>query len=483
MSELDLNNPKEKQIYDCMYRFMYKNSAITSDVELNKQLNFVLKACPEFINCIGKKQHGTHEYTVDTHSLLVMAYSIQNPSYKTDLNALDRSLLKIAAIFHDLLKQEGVVDKGHQNLSSLYARSISKKLFSSEEKQDRLFELIDNHHWTEEYAKASDKETKAQELAFRFRRPNDFEISKILANSDIKAVNENFHNEHKNCLNDENLKPIQQNLDKLYSSGNVLLTDRVALHQKLEKSINPKDGKEYSVINFHQIADGTDMGDYGFAKGKKKEDLVFLVHMVDSNSIYSSLSTLKLLTSPMNGGVLSESIITPEYNRTYCDRKYGVLLSQINTNIVNEASSNQGSGRAKDLSSVINLIFSDLYVDTRKNFKNSLLTILGIPENSVSDEEYARFYKEVLASKTSVSEFPQTKEYKIGKHTVSGKELSEAMTKYQISLIDKEETHHNEIVGYTPKINAVIAKVPKLEDVDDELLKFADENNLPILLI
>ena len=185
----------------------------------------------------------------------------------------------------------------------------------------------------------------------------------------------------------------------------------------------------------------------------------------------------------MNGGVLSESIITPEYNRTYCDRKFGVLLSQINTNIVNEASSNQGSGRAKDFSSVINLIFLDSYSDTRKNFKNSLLTILNIPQTSVSDEEYAKFYKEVLASKTSINEFLETKEYKIGKYTVSGKELSEAITKHQISLIDKDENQHNEIVGYTPKINAVIAKVQKLEDVNDELLKFADENNLPIILM
>lgn len=55
--------------------------------------------------------------------------------------------------------------------------------------------------------------------------------------------------------------------------------------------------------------------------------------------------------------------------------------------------------------------------------------------------------------------------------------------KHQDSLIDKEESHHNEIVGYTKKINAVIVKIPKSEEVNDELLKFTNENNLPTILM
>ena len=483
LNELDLNNAKEKQIYDCMNRFLYDNSVISSNKQLNKNLNYVIKACPEFINCIGKKQHGTHKYTVDVHSLLLMAYSIQNPSYKEKLNALDKSLLKFSAIFHDVMKQEGVVDKGHQHLSSLYAKSISKKIFSSPEIQDRLFELIDNHHWSEEYSNAVDKKEKAQELAFRFRRPNDFEIAKIMARADLKAVNENFYLQHENCLDEENLKPITRNINKLYATGNALFSNKIIAPKKIPRVIHPKDGKEYAVINLNEITKDTDMGNYGFTKGLKKDDLIFLVHMVDSSSVYTSLNTLKLLTSPINGGVLSESIITPEYNRTYCGREYGVLLSQINTNIINESELNQGSGYAKDFSDVMNLIFSDYSNYARNNFKNSLLNILEIQPDSVSEEEYAIFYKENLASKTSIREINLNKEYKIGQYSVSGTKLVEAIKTYQNSLIDKKENSHNEIVGYAPKINAVIAKVQKFEEVPDELLKFADENKLPIILM
>ena len=47
----------------------------------------------------------------------MLANSINDPNYK-HLNDLDRAMLKITAIFHDIAKQEGVVDKGHQEPSA-----------------------------------------------------------------------------------------------------------------------------------------------------------------------------------------------------------------------------------------------------------------------------------------------------------------------------------------------------------------------------
>lgn len=483
LNELDQNNPVEKQIYDCMYNFMYNNQVVTGNNELDKQLNYIIKACPEFINTIGKKQHATHAYSVDVHSLLVLAHSISNPDYIEKLNALDKSLLKVSAIFHDIMKQEGVVDKGHQNLSSLYTRSIIKKIIAAPELQDRVFELIDNHHWTEEYSSAGDKELKAKELAYRFRRPNDFEIAKIMARSDLKSVNDEFYERLKSCLDEENIAPIQNNLDFLYSTGNALFTDKIVLPSKLKNHVETKDGKEYKVINLHKLKNDQDMGEFGFAKGKKKEDLRFLVHMVDENYIYNSLNTVKLLSSPLNGGVLSESLISPKYKRTYCNRKHGVLLSEINTNIINQNKSNQGSGTAKDFSNVMSLIYDGYAGGCRSNFKNELLKNLNIDSSQITDSEYAEFYKTVLASKTSLSEFCDKKEFKIGAYTLTGKQLKEAIQKHQDELIDKEQLGHNEIVGYTPKIQAVIAKENSLAEVPDELLKFAEENNLPVILM
>ena len=483
LKELNLDNPKEKQIYSIMHKFMYANKVITGNDSFDEQINIILKACPEFINTIGKKQHRTHNYTLDVHSLLLLAYSINNPAYLTKLNSLDKTLLKISAIFHDIMKQENTVDKGHQNLSSLYARSIISKIFTSAETKDRVFGLIDNHHWLQEYSESRDRKETAKKLAFQFRMPNDFEIAKIMADSDLKAVSPSFYDHHKEMLDPGKLDLIQKNIDYMYSNGNAIFSDYIIKPSCLDDNIQFKDGKEYCVINLHELSNTCDMGKYGFMSGVNKEDLVFLVHMVDENSIYDSLSTVKMLTSPFNGGVLSESIITPENKRTYQNRKYGVLLSQENMNLVNESNSNQGSGVKKSFSNVISLIFDDNLKAKRNNFKSELFKNLEISEGDVSAEDYAEFFKNVLAYKRSLKQINPNKSYKLGNFNITGEQLILALNKYQRDLIHEKEETHNEIVGYLPKIQAVIAKVQNLDEVPDDLLKFANENNYPIILI
>ena len=483
LDELDLDNPKEKQIYNLMHKFLYENKVITKDENFNKQLNTIISACPEFINIIGKRQHGTHNYTLDVHSLLVLAYSINNPAYLSKLNSLDRSLLKVATIFHDIMKQENTVDRGHQNLSSLYSRSILFKIFDSSEILNRIFGLVDNHHWLQEYSESPNKENTAKKLAFKFRMPNDFELAKIMADADLKAVSPSFYENHKYMLTADELELIQKNINYIYSQGNAIFSDRIIKPSCLEDKVQIKDGKEYKVVNMHEISDGTDMGQYGFMKGVKKEDLFLLVHMVDDNNIYESLSTVKLLTSPFNGGVLSESLITPKYQRTYQNRKYGVLLSQENMNLVNESNKNQGSGIQKDFSKVIDFIFNDSSFGIRNNFRTELLSNLGILNDEISDEEYGRFFKDVFAYRTAFEQINPDDHYKLGNKNISGAQIRKAIFDYQKGLINIKEKTHNEIVGYLPKIQGVVAKAKNLDEVPDDLLKFANENNYPIILM
>ena len=482
LSKLDKQNKTEKSIYDCMYKFMYNNSIETDKEELNNQLNYIIKAFPEFINTIGKKQHGTHKYTLDIHQLLVLAYSINNPNYKTKLNAQDKTILKLSAIFHDIMKKENEVDKGHQNVSSIYARNIVKKVMQNPNQIDRLYDIINNHHWLEQFENAPNKTSKTEELAFRFRRPNDFDIAQIMAESDLKAVSEDFYEHYKSALQDIDIKNIEKKLNDLYSTGNALFTDYFILPSKLDNHTESINGKTYKVINLHNIPENANMSEYGFIN-KKKKDLQFLVHMVDDHSIYNSLNTVKMLTSPVNGGVLSESVIRPNHTRTYHNRKNGVLLSQINMNIVNENSLNQGSGCEKDFNRMLELIFSNNSNNSRNTFRNALLQNLSIDRNSITDNEFAEFFKNSLASKTSLKEINPDKTYNIGQYSFSGQKLIQAITDYQNSLMRDDVDQHNEIIGYIPKIQAVISKSKSLNDVPKELLKFANENNLPVVLI
>ncbi len=473
---------KELQMLELCKKFMYENSVQTEDEKLNNELNKIIKAIPEFINIIGKKQHGTHKYTLDIHSLLVMASSIDNPDY-LKLNNLDKVMLKTACIFHDIAKHESVVDNGHQNPSAIYARSIVQKFFPNEELRDRIFELIKNHHWLAEYNTSSDKEKNAKQYAYKFRRPNDFEIAKIMARSDLMSVSEEFYRGHKDALNQDRLKPIEDKLTEFYASGCAIFIDNfIKKSDNKDLRVKFKD-REYTVVNFHNIKPDESVAKYGFNLNRTKKDLRFLVHMVHDNKIKDNLQALKLLTSSVNGGVLSESIITPDNTRTYCNRKYGVLLSQINANTINVNKHNQGSGAQKSFDNAIGLVF-DFRSETRKNYKKNLLKKLHINPDVISNEEYAKFYKEHLIGKVSLAQIPDSKIYPIGDYDVSGADLKKALQEVQDDLINTEEDDtHNEIVGYAPKINAVVAKEKELKDVPKDLLDFAYENKLPILLI
>ena len=481
IDKLDVSNPKEKAIYDLVYKFIYENKVNTKNSDLNEQLNIILKACPEFINTIGKKQHGTQKYTVDIHSLLVLAYSINNLAYNSKLKPLDKSLLKLTAIVHDLMKPEGEVDKTHQHTSANQARILGKRFFKSPNMIDRFYNLVNNHHWTEEYANALDKDYKEKELAFRFRIPNDFEIAKIMADSDIRAVNEHFYERLKHCLNSERINPIQEKIDDLYKYGNAIFTDGIISPSKLNSHLYERQGKQYRILDFNEIGEDEDMSEYGFVKGKKKKDINLLVHMVDADMPYKRLNDVKNLSSPVNGGVLSTSLISPLSKRTYLNRKFGVVLQQENTGVLNMLRENQSSGVLKELNQVLFFVFNDRY--RRTLYRKNLLTHLGIDYFSVTDEQYIAFYKEHLATKNSLNEIPETKEYKIGEYSFSGLQLKTALQKIQDDLLDKDEITHNEIVCYTPKITAVIAKCANCSLIPNDVLCFAHENNLPVILI
>ena len=481
LDKLNRDDEFQNALYQICHKFLYENEINSGNKELDKFLNTIIKASPEFINTIGKPQHGTHKYTLDIHQLLVLANSINNPDYNK-LNNTDKTMLKLSTIFHDIAKEENKVDKGHQFPSSLYARSIIKKFFKNPESRDRVYELIKNHHWLEEFSNSNNKEEISKDLAYRFRRPNDFEIAKIMAKSDLMSVSDEFYESHKSALEDEKLNLIEERLEHLYSTGCAIISDYFINKDasKIE-AVNYK-GKEYKTVNFHNISDDEDLGKYGFMPGRTKKDINFLVHMVDTNSAKENLMTLKHLSSPVNGGVLSESLITPYYKRTYCDRKYGVMLSQINANVVNAREKNQGSGYEKDFSNILNLVFG-YASEQRKKFRNEFLLNLGIDPNAISDKEFAEFYRENIVSKTAFSQFASNREYKLGNKTVTGEDIKQAIIKFQDSLIDKKEENHNEIVGYVPKIQAVIAKEKSIDKVPDDVLEFAHENNLPVVLI
>ena len=259
-------------------------------------------------------------------------------------------------------------------------------------------------------------------------------------------------------------------------SGNAVYTTNVIVPSKipLEKS---SEGREYRVINFTKIPNDKDLYEYGFAKGTKKEDIRLLVHMIGDEV---DLNRMRYLSDINNAGVLSETLISLDKQRTYCNRNYGVVLSNMPYNVIQMSDENIGSGTKKDFKYAIRAAQTGLH---RDEFKKLLLAELGL-EGKVSDDEYAEFYLKYLSNKNMLSQFSADREYKIGAYAVSSDVLRAAAARVMDGFIERsaEADTHSEFVAYNPKIRAIIAKENSLDDTPQYLKDYAFEHNLPIFL-
>lgn len=478
---LDLSNEKEKKIYDIVNRFLYQNTAQTGNNELDNYLNVIFKAIPEFLSVVQKKQHKTQKYTMDVHMLLAMAYSIQNPEYM-QLKQNEKAYLKFAALLHDIAKKEAIIDSGHQYLSSEYVDSIASKFFSHPEIRNKIVEFVCSHHWLAGY---NTGESDAVETAFQFRKDGDFKMAKIMAESDLKAVREEFYDRYSHALIEDNMLPIQESIEAFNASLNPYYTHSFVNKAKLKNIKQVFDGKEYSVVDLKKLDDNADVSEFGFAYGTKKSDLKLCVHMVDDEKIDLSLKTVKTLTKPTNQGVVSASIITPDITRTYRNRNHGLLLAQPVNNILAAYQNNIYSGYRKSLDLMLcELCDEDSKMhEYREMFRWKLFARLGIDDSVESAYEYADLAKNYLSKITSISQIDPDLEFELGGKKFNGEALANAINDVNNEIIDLRGLNHNELILYLPRIEGVVSKAESLEEIPEELLEFANANNLPVVLI
>lgn len=211
ISKLDKNDETERKIYNLTNEFINSNKVVTENKNDNKFFNDLLSEIPEFINFIGKIQHGTQQYSVDVHILKVLKEAINTPEYQ-NLSDDDKTILKYAIILHDIGKDEGVVDKLHPEKSYKLAMPIVEKLNLPQESKNRILNLIKHHHWLEFYNTGM---CSAQDTAEKFKTGNDYEIAKIMAGADLKGINEYFYFMYSDSLSQERQKPVIEALKKL----------------------------------------------------------------------------------------------------------------------------------------------------------------------------------------------------------------------------------------------------------------------------
>lgn len=422
---------------------------------LEDALNDVIKVFPEFLTTIGKQQHGTHTLTLDKHLLKVLQETMNHPEYK-NLSIEDKKVFNIAVLLHDIAKTEGEVDKAHPFESAIDLSSIVSKTDLSLDEQERVVNMVKNHHWLEElsHVEAND-ETALKSIAFCFRKPNDLLMAKIFAEGDLKGVSDDFYQMHKDVLTSTQIQKVEKYLSDIYKTGIYLPQTHIPKASQIKMITPTKLGQvEQTTTNVVvNLAKHHDLTDLGFDNSQ----LQTLVHVFSDYEV--GPATLKELEKETNEGVLSTSFIDRNNFGTYYSNGSGVLLEHEPTNIICAGASNLGSGCKKDLKSQVSGIFSktDARTDISKKLKEKL---------HLNDDEYAKLYQQLLEA-PCLESFPDPKVRKAIQEVLQG-------------YMNKDG--HNEITVLAPKIKGIFVKHANAGDISYDIRKFAQDNDLPIIV-
>lgn len=198
--------------------------------------------------------------------------------------------------------------------------------------------------------------------------------------------------------------------------------------------------------------------------------------MVKENNI-KGLENVYTLNDPSYQGYLCTSYVSINNRSTYRNNKFGVSVEAEQVNIANAASMNQGSGYGKDFARFSNTIIG---VDETSQYRNLIPSAIK-KALSLTDDEYSNLFAQVQKYKY-VSQLDNIQEIKIGEKTFTGTQVKTAILEADDLMMTPTKSH-NEANLYSPKVNAVIAKVDSLDKVPQELLDFAQAHNLPIYLL
>ena len=186
------NIKAEEKIAQIINKFTSENEVLIDDKEVKTVLDSIIQEIPEFTAMVGRKQHDTHHYSVDIHTLRNLSDNLNNIRY----NGLDdesKQVLKYSTILHDLGKDfigDFTPDKGHAKKSLEIAKGILERLELSSNVKERILKQVENHHWFEHYNKG---QMSAQAVVNLFASKDDITIAQIMAKSDLQNVNPNFH--------------------------------------------------------------------------------------------------------------------------------------------------------------------------------------------------------------------------------------------------------------------------------------------------
>lgn len=485
-----------KKVQTEIDKFTTKNEVDIPDKEVKEILDGLIKGLPEFTSIVGKQQHGTHAYSVDIHMLKVLQDAMNNPAY-SKLSDKSKTVLKFAAILHDVGKATGVVDPNHFRTSANYMSSILDKFNLPTEMKHQIIDAVDNHHWFGDFN--TDK-LSAQDVAAKCRRSGDLEVYKILAKADLANVSPSFHYRITGTSNkaeydafiEKKMSEVDVEIKKMNSNAPVVFDSKILNGgKKFPTKKVVKNGVEYNVrvLNLADLPDGMPLEKYGFVSGTTKENATFGVHF--SDSLKESYDVIMSDSRRLAQGHPIFSYMLLKWGHAGRISQEGLIFNVDNSNTVIASSVNSVSGFKKNLREHSSPFFNDGSMVANERAKISNLIIEHLSENAgvkLSRDEYAELFDKYLKSKKYITQIQE--DVKIGDKVIKANDLKTAIEKAQETLftynksneVDGSFDGNNEMTTVDPVPVGLYSTKFRIEDCSPELLKMAEEEGLPIIL-
>lgn len=470
-------------------KFMYGNEFQTDDPELNNILNGIMRGLPDVMLTVGKKQHQTHAYSVDVHTMEVLKKAMNDPEYKT-LSDSDRTILKFSILLHDFGKKyinPTTPDTGHEIDSAEIASGIMAQFKLSAKVKERILNIIKNHDW---FARYNKNEWNANKVAALFRSPNDYKIAKIMSKADLFSINPDFQYsprvlnitenrtiENASKIFDQKLENLDAAYQKMYAKTNIVMNSKILNAAKI-----PMD-EQYGVrvlnLTDENIPSDMDLGQYGM-NGTTKDNLRLTVHMVAEDNLLGNLESAKLgmETTTNDNNVWSISMIKMDRTRTYMHREYGFATDTPISSIAIASPNNLSSGYEKGTDKFVELLFTD---NPQRNFlKQKFIQSIYNQGSRISEADYQELSR-LVYNKSFLSQLETESEIKVNGNIYPTSVIVKAIQESTDALFSGQT--HTEFVATNPKIQGLVVRKNSMDEVAPDFIAFAKKYNLPILLV
>ena len=225
--EIKFMNNDVERLNQLLLTIKWKSSYLDSiDPQLTNEqkelIDLILLLIPEWKRLVGCQQHKTHDYTLDIHTLLVMARISTMKEYEA-MDEYYKLVIMYSALLHDIAKLENIIDPNHPTKSALMASDILPRLGFSKEFTEDTISIIKRHQYFGLYA-ANRLCINIPEFAGFFNKSALIDILAALALADIKSVKRNEGFITRDIKN--NIETLRYNLKRFLASQNSYTTTK-----------------------------------------------------------------------------------------------------------------------------------------------------------------------------------------------------------------------------------------------------------------